>query len=134
MTNGYGCVKSPLGACSTLTGDDVICANKKGSDGKCKGVVEGKTCTVVDCKDAPDTYSTDDECNKYKTGCFTTGKGCTTSKGLCSSYKGTSSTCEGYIGSDGKCKGASDAEAPCSAKVCKDADATLNTDEKCDEY
>ncbi|CAD8156844.1 unnamed protein product [Paramecium pentaurelia] len=134
VTNGYGCVKSPLGACSTLTGDDIICANKKGSDGKCKGVVEGKTCTVVDCKDAPDTYSTDDECNKYKAGCFTTGKGCTTSRGLCSSYKGTSSSCEGYIGSDGKCKGASDAEAPCSAKVCKDADATLNTDEKCDEY
>ncbi|CAK62361.1 unnamed protein product (macronuclear) [Paramecium tetraurelia] len=134
VTNGYGCVKSPLGSCSTQTGDDVVCANKTGSDGKCKGVAEGKTCSVVDCKDAPETYSTDTECGKYKSGCVTTGKGCATSKGTCSSYKGTSSTCDGYIGSDGKCKGASDAEAACSAKVCKDADASLNSDAKCDEY
>ncbi|CAD8071729.1 unnamed protein product [Paramecium sonneborni] len=134
VTNGYGCVKSPLGSCSTQTGDNVVCANKIGSDGKCKGVAEGKTCSVVECKDAPETYSNDDECAKYKTGCVTTGKGCTTQRGVCSSYKGTSSTCDGYIGSDGKCKGASDAEAACSAKVCKDADATLDTDAKCDDY
>ena len=76
----------------------MVCANKIGSDGKCKGVADGKTCSVVDCKDAPETYTTDEECGNYKNGCVTTGKGCTTSRGVCSSYKGTSSTCDGYIG------------------------------------
>ena len=134
MTNGYGCVKSPLGSCSTQTGDNLICANKFGSDGKCKGEAEGKTCSVVECQDAPNTYSTDEECSKFINNCVTTGKGCTSKRGLCSTYKGNVLSCKGYIGSDGKCKGASDAEAACAAKECKDADATLNTDAKCEEF
>lgn len=134
VTTGYGCVKSPLGICSTLTGDDITCANKKGSDGKCKGVANGKSCSVVVCTDASETINTDDDCADFKKGCVTTGKGCTTSRGACSSYKGTSTTCEGYIGSDGKCKGASDTEAACSAKVCTGADTTLNTDDLCKDY
>lgn len=54
--------------------------------------------------------------------------------GNCSSYKGTSITCDGYIGSDGRCKGGSDVEAPCLVKECKDAEVTLDTDEKCEEH
>lgn len=81
------------------------------------------------CSDALETLSTDKDCDAFKKGCVTTGKGCTSTKGLCSTYKGTSDTCVGYIGSDGYCKGASDKEAACSPKVCKDADTTLNTDE-----
>lgn len=65
---------------------------------------------------------------------MTTGKGCTSSLGNCSSYKGTSTTCDGYIGFDGKCKGVSDVETQCLVKVCQDAEATLDTDAKCDEY
>jgi hypothetical protein len=73
VSTGYGCVKSPLGNCSTLTGDDVVCANKKGSDGKCKGVASGKSCSVVACTDAPTSNNTDALCDAYKTGCVTTG-------------------------------------------------------------
>ena len=112
----------------------MICANKKGSDGKCKGVAEGKTCSVVACTDAAESLTTDDDCSSYKKGCVTTGKGCVTSRGACSSYKGTSTTCDGYIGTDGKCKGASDAEAACSPKVCTGADASLNSDDLCNDY
>lgn len=54
----------------------MICANKIGSDGKCKGTAEGKNCSVVECIDAPESYSTNDECKKLKIGCVTTGKGC----------------------------------------------------------
>ncbi|CAD8107903.1 unnamed protein product [Paramecium sonneborni] len=135
ITNGYGCTKSPLGSCTTQTGDDIICSKKIGQDGQCKGVVDGKTCSVVECKDAPNTYSTNLDCEKYKSGCITTGKGCTHLLGTCTSYKGTITTCQGYIGIEGKCKGISDVEeSSCSNKDCKDADLTFDTDEQCNEY
>lgn len=96
-------MKRPLGTCSTLAGNDIICAFKRGSDGKCKGVVDGKVCSVVSCTDAPIDFITDQVCDEYKKGCVTTGRGCISIRPDCSAYRGTFVTCDSYIGKDGKC-------------------------------
>ena len=35
---------------------------------------------------------------------MTTGRGCISSRGLCSSYSGVNIICDGMIGTDGNCK------------------------------
>lgn len=107
---------------------------KKGSDGPCKGVTSGTKCSVMACTEASDSLSTDEDCNNFKSGCVTTGKGCISTRGTCSTYTGTNDTCEGYIGSDGNCKGTSDTDAKCAAKVCTDAESSNDTDDLCNSF
>lgn len=74
--------------------------------------------------------ATDDDCKAYQKGCITTGKGCVlaTTKPLCSTYSGDSTTCVGYIGSDGVCEGDAGG-SKCRARKCENG--AFNTDELC---
>jgi len=105
ITNGKGCVASPLPACATYLGDKTSCFGYIGSDGICEGDFEGTNCRGIICTNAHASNNTDTLCMAYKTGCITTGKGCATSRSTCAGYTGTTTSCVGYIGSDGYCKG-----------------------------
>lgn len=103
-----------------------------GSDGKCIGI-DGLVCKTRECVDADITINNDIECQSFKSGCFTTGKGCVSVKGLCSSYIGTANECASLIGSDGYCvKGLEStnpaAPSACRSKVCSEAPTNYNSD------
>lgn len=59
----------------------MTCASFVASDGPCKGtslLTEAPTsCEVASCSDAPITLTTDFDCDSYKKGCLTNGRGCT---------------------------------------------------------
>jgi len=103
ITNGKGCVTSPLPACATYLGDTIICVGYIGSDGICEGDSGVTNCRSRICTNAPASNITDTLCIAFKAGCVTTGKGCVTSKSACAGYSGTTLTCIGYIGTDGYC-------------------------------
>jgi hypothetical protein len=66
-----------------LKGNFVTCATFVATDGPCKGtalLTETPTnCSAATCADAPITLTTNDECDKFKTGCVTNGRGCASS-------------------------------------------------------
>lgn len=65
----------------------MTCLGLIGSDGNCRGIVNGTNCHLEGCSDAPETLVTDKDCNSYYLGCITKGRGCTTSPlSLCSFY------------------------------------------------
>jgi len=132
ITNGKGCVTSPLPVCVSYSGDNTTCVGYIGSDGICEGDSGATLCRSRICSNAPAINITDTLCNAYKASCVTTGKSCVTAKGVCSSYLGTTITCVGYIGSDGYCKGTNLlVDSPCTPKVCSEAPIITMTDEGC---
>lgn len=53
------------------------CPNFSAKDKPCKGVSNVvASCVSVECYEAANTYDTDEKCEKFKTGCKTTGFGC----------------------------------------------------------
>ena len=85
----------------------------------------------MECREAPITLNTNENCKIFKSGCVTTGRGCTNMLGPCSSYKGTETTCSNFIGSDGYCIGLELSPSYCRAKSCYDAPLTYNSDAEC---
>ncbi|CAD8113351.1 unnamed protein product [Paramecium primaurelia] len=133
VTKGQGCVNSPRPACATYTGDDAACQSFIGQDGNCELAAGTTNCKAKECANAPLSLATDDDCKAYQKGCITTGKGCVlaTTKPLCSTYSGDSTTCVGYIGSDGVCEGDAGG-SKCRARKCENG--AFNTDELCKQY
>ena len=86
------------------------------------------------CTDAPSTYSTLAQCQGWISTCFSTGKGCVASLGLCSSYT-IAAGCTGMIGSDGACTASTGAGATaCRPFVCTDAPATTASNTACSTF
>jgi len=104
----------------------VTCSALKGTDGICEGTKGGNICTARVCNNA--TLVTDFDCNSYKKGCITTGKGCVAPPlPSCASFIGDDMACKGYIGSDGICEGEKEAKH-FRSRICSSAPTTTNTD------
>ncbi|CAD8206022.1 unnamed protein product [Paramecium pentaurelia] len=83
ITDGKTCVDIGK-ACSFFKGNDETCLQFTASDGPCKATsvsASPVTCTPRVCYEAPNTYTTDDQCSKYHPSCKTTGRGCKSSVG-----------------------------------------------------
>ncbi|CAD8055987.1 unnamed protein product [Paramecium sonneborni] len=91
-------------------------------------------CRDILCSEAPLTFTTDEQCDSWKSGCITKGKGCW-NKPLpsCSIYTGTEEYCNLVIGNDGNCELARDTKN-CKARECSKASNTISTDEECRAY
>ena len=86
------------------------------------------------CTDAPTTYSTLAQCQGWISTCLSTGKGCATSLGLCSSYT-IAAGCTGMIGSDGACTANTAAgSTACRPLACTDAPTTTATNTACNTF
>ncbi|CAK89836.1 unnamed protein product (macronuclear) [Paramecium tetraurelia] len=131
-TTGIGCTDQTLKSCTTYSGDGDQCLKYIGNTGYCEEGTKGK-CQARVCENAPNKYSTDEECKSYSPKCKTTGIGCVSILLNCSSYRGLRSECERRIGADGKCTSPSYEESSqCNAKVC--SDAQFSTDRECGDY
>ncbi|CAD8124711.1 unnamed protein product [Paramecium sonneborni] len=100
---------------------------------ECINQSDGQICIWIDgscynrqCKHAPKSYSTYEQCQKYGKNCTTNGMGCTNYK-KCSEYKYLSS-CQ--IGSDGQCTLVNQ----CQKISCESAPTTLKTDSECSNF
>ncbi|CAK64749.1 unnamed protein product (macronuclear) [Paramecium tetraurelia] len=83
ITDGTNCVDIGK-ACSFFRGDDAKCSSFTANDGPCKASsvsASAVACTPRVCYEAPNTYTTDDQCSKYHPSCKTTGRGCKSSVG-----------------------------------------------------
>ncbi|CAD8212927.1 unnamed protein product [Paramecium octaurelia] len=83
ITDGTNCVDIEK-PCSFFRGDNDKCSSFTASDGPCKASAVSASpvaCTSRVCYEAPNTYTTDDQCSKYHPTCKTTGKGCKSSVG-----------------------------------------------------
>ncbi|CAD8122845.1 unnamed protein product [Paramecium sonneborni] len=128
VTTGKGCIAT-LGSCSSYDGNATTCIGYIGTDGQCAGDRNGTKCRVRKCDQK--TAVTDDECNKWKSGCISNGRSCVDALDLCNTYDGTITTCTGLKGSDGNCKGIS-ITAKCSVKDCvDDSNETFTTQAQC---
>ncbi|CAD8122988.1 unnamed protein product [Paramecium sonneborni] len=91
ITNGTACVD--IGKpCSFFKGNDETCGLFTATDGPCKASAVSAAavvCTPRVCYEAPNTFTTDQQCSNYYPGCKTTGRGCKSSIS-CGDY--TSST------------------------------------------
>ncbi|CAD8149529.1 unnamed protein product [Paramecium octaurelia] len=95
--------------------------------GQCKW--ENNQCRDLRCIEASNELKTDQDCNKFKIGCFTNGKGCVEIKSECSSYGIID--CNQMIGSDGYCARTA---TGCGARQCQSAPSDYNSDEQCARY
>ncbi|CAD8081705.1 unnamed protein product [Paramecium sonneborni] len=68
-TNGKGCIDVDLCTSYSLKSGCVIDKNKQNCTFQ-------PSCNVLQCSDAPQSYSTDEECRKFKIECTTNGRGC----------------------------------------------------------
>jgi hypothetical protein len=57
------------------------------------------------CSEADKTLNTNEKCNEWRSGCVTTGKGCTDILQNCDQIDGDDVFCNGVTGLDGKCEG-----------------------------
>lgn len=76
-------------------------------------------CVARTCDDTHLTYTSDTECDNYKTGCVTKGTGCISGTSACSAYTGTPDECDKFMGSSGtyRCWNTA-ASGNCVNKVC----------------
>ncbi|CAD8182431.1 unnamed protein product [Paramecium octaurelia] len=126
VSTGQGCVVS-LVPCNTYKKD---CTNYIGSDGICEYEENQENCRSRICENGQ--FTSDEDCNRYKTGCITNGKSCASSLQSCTSYKGNKNSCLGYKGQEGMCKGIDDNEQQCQVQDCiKDSSTAYVTDEQC---
>lgn len=69
--------------CSGFNGTEETCPTFLGKDGPCKattvGTIKG-ACAKRVCTEAPNTLTTDADCQKYHKDCYTTGYGCSSVK------------------------------------------------------
>ncbi|CAK64744.1 unnamed protein product (macronuclear) [Paramecium tetraurelia] len=83
ITDGKTCVDIGK-ACSFFKGNDDTCLLFTANDGPCKASSVSASpvaCTSRVCYEAPNTYTTDDQCSKYHPSCKTTGRGCKSTVG-----------------------------------------------------
>ncbi|CAD8205842.1 unnamed protein product [Paramecium pentaurelia] len=75
-TTGKGCVAT-LSNCSSysFTDDGTSCNSLYGLNGRCKAGTGGKCADRV-CTEAPTSYTSQPQCEEYKSGCVPTGAGC----------------------------------------------------------
>ncbi|CAD8093820.1 unnamed protein product [Paramecium sonneborni] len=127
VTDGRGCRTKRIN-CYYYEKD---CDGMIGSDGLCES--KDEKCQSKECKNAPITYYTDQQCQSFRRGCRTTGIGCT-DQALkpCTTYSGDSETCLKYIGSSGRCE--EGLKGKCQARKCESAPKQYNTDEQCKSY
>ncbi|CAD8055005.1 unnamed protein product [Paramecium primaurelia] len=69
--------------CNAFNGTEETCPTYLGKDGPCKATTVGTlkgSCAKRVCTEAPNTLTTDADCQKYHKDCYTTGYGCTNTK------------------------------------------------------
>jgi hypothetical protein len=86
-------------------------------------------CRNPKCIEASTTLNTNELCDKFLSGCVTTGYGCADSKSLCSEYTGE---CNSRIGSDGLCTIGTDDK--CKTRECNTAPISYSTNDECNSY
>ncbi|CAK89346.1 unnamed protein product (macronuclear) [Paramecium tetraurelia] len=161
--DGAGCVDYGK-ICSQFNGTEETCPSFLAKDGPCKattvGTIKG-ACAKRVCTEAPNTITTDAECQKYHSSCYTTGYGCSSVKqcsnltsqascklreectwaNLCASSSTTCSTFNGQGYSqctnskvNGKFCAWQESSSTCRAQVCEDQPATIASHAQCQAF
>ncbi|TNV71570.1 hypothetical protein FGO68_gene4687 [Halteria grandinella] len=139
-----GCVYNGVSGCVTPT-----CSNFKGIKATCLGfkayctntdaAAATEVCIARTCADTGLTYTTDNDCTNYLTGCLTNGNGCIANTATCSQYTGTPDVCDkfyGYYGSTvqgARCWNTSATSGACTEKQCSHATG-MSQDSDCDTF
>ncbi|CAD8072604.1 unnamed protein product [Paramecium sonneborni] len=90
---------------------------------------ENNECRDQKCIEASNDLKTDFECNKFKLGCLTNGKGCVEIRKECSTYG--IEECNQMIGKEGYCIRTVNG---CGMKECQSASIDYIKDEQCGRY
>ncbi|CAD8175771.1 unnamed protein product [Paramecium pentaurelia] len=150
--------------CNAFNGNEETCPTYLGRDGPCKATTVGTlkgSCAKRVCTEAPNSLTTDADCQKYHKDCYTTGYGCTSTKQCfnltsqtacklreectwanqctnaitsCSTQSNTNYSQCTNSKVNGKFCAWQESNSTCRAQVCEDQPATITSHAQCQNF